>query len=408
MRISDCRALVTCPGRNFVLVKITTDNGLVGWGDATLNGRELAVATLIEEHLRHLLIGEEAGRIEHLWNLLYTGAYWRGGPVQNTALAGIDMALWDILGKAAGMPVYQLLGGRVRDGAIAYANSAGTNVEQVIAGVHDRIRAGFKACRIQLEMSAGSTYGEKSHPGARTTAADGGPLPSAGQWEPTPYLRALPQMFREVRQAVGEEIELLHDVHHRLSPIQAAQLAKEIEPYHPFFLEDPVAPEYRDGLVTIRQASTTPIAIGEGFFDISTCYPLMADRLLDYLRCDLGHIGGITPARKLAHMAEPLCIRTAWHGPPDLSPVGHAANVHVDLSVSNFGIQEWFDHRRDPNLRACNEVFKGGVIARDGCLDAPDAPGLGIEVDEDAARKYPYKRGYLPVVFRADGSVYPW
>lgn len=429
MRITECQSLVTCPGRNFVLVKIVTDTGLVGWGDATLNGRELAVATLIDEHLRPLVIGEEAGRIEHLWNALYTGAYWRGGPVQNTALAGIDMALWDLLGKAAGMPVYQLLGGRVRDGAMAYVHCSATTTDQLAERVQQRMADGFKACRVQLEMSAGSTYGEKRHPAALRSQPDRSPqpapperdtgnkgipllvqedLPFIGEWEPTPYLRKLPTLFREVRAAVGDEVELLHDVHHRLSPIQAAQAAREIEAYHPFFFEDPVAPEYRDGLSLIRQTSSIPIAIGEGFFDISTCYPLITGRLLDYLRCDLGHIGGITPARKLAHMAEPACIKTAWHGPPDLSPVGHAANVHVDLSISNFGIQEWYDHTAARDMAACREVFRGGVIVRDGYLDVPDQPGLGITVDEAAARKYPYRRAYLPVVRRADGAVHPW
>jgi mannonate dehydratase len=423
MRITDCHSLVTCPGRNFVLVKITTENGLVGWGDATLNGRELAVATLIDEHLRPLLIGEDAGRIEHLWNSLYTGAYWRGGPVQNSALAGIDMALWDILGKAAGMPVYQLLGGRVREGAMAYVHCAGTTPEKVAQRVQARMEQGFKACRIQLEMAEGATYGEKPHrdwkppqiPQQVQDPADKTmplliqrSLPFIGEWEPGPYLRTLPTLFREVRTRVGEEVELLHDVHHRLSPIQAAGAARTIEPYRPFFFEDPVAPEYRDGLTLIRQTSSIPIAIGEGFFDISTCMPLMTARLVDYLRCDLGHIGGITPARKLAHIGEPLCIKTAWHGPPDLSPVGHAANVHVDVATANFGIQEWFDHSKAADMAACREVFQGGVTVRDGLLDVPDKPGLGIEIDEDAARKYPYRRAYLPIVRRADGSVHPW
>jgi mannonate dehydratase len=233
-------------------------------------------------------------------------------------------------------------------------------------------------------------------------------LPLLGEWEPTPYMRSVPGLFAHVRKEVGEEVELLHDVHQRLTPIQAAALAREIEPYHPFFYEDPVPPEYKEGLALIRQASAVPIAIGELFTDISQFLPCITNRWLDYLRCDLGHIGGITAARKLAAICEPFGIKTAWHGPPDLGPVGHAANVHVDVSVPNFGVQEWTDHRHGHNAAKINEVFRGGVSVREGMLDVPDAPGLGIDVDENAARKYPYKRAYLPVVRRADGSVHPW
>jgi mannonate dehydratase len=429
MKITRCSALVTCPGRNFVLVKIETDAGLVGWGDATLNGRELSVATYVDEHLAPLLVGEDPLRIEHIWQSLYVGAYWRGGPVQNSALAGIDMALWDIFGKHVQQPVYQLLGGRVREGALAYVHVAGTTPQLVAEGVQQRRDEGFKAIRIQLEQSSGAVYGEKIYrapsrmsqvPPPEQSAQVQEPatetmplliqenLPLIGEWEPTPYMRALPELFRTVRAAVGDSVELLHDVHHRLSPVQAAGLARELEPFHPFFYEDPVAPEYRDGLELIRRTSAIPIAIGEGFFDISTCVPLIVNRLLDYLRCDLGHIGGISTARKLAIMCEPFCIKTAWHGPPDLSPVGHAANVHVDVAVPNFGIQEWCDHAAMPGAEKAAQVFSGGVIVQDGYLDVPDAPGLGIEINEAAARDFPYERAYLPTVRRADGSVHPW
>jgi mannonate dehydratase len=421
MRISTCEAIVTCPGRNFVLVKIATDSGLVGWGDATLNGREQAVASDVNEHLSPLLIGEDALRIEHLWQALYVGAYWRGGPVQNSALAGIDMALWDILGQEAGQPVYQLLGGRTREGALAYTHVSGKSHEIVTDAVRDRMSKGFRAVRISLEQSAGSVYGEKPKqasqappPEPKSPADKTMPLliqkglPLVGEWEPTPYMRALPGLFAHVRRELGDEVELLHDVHQRLSPVQAAGLAREIEPYHPFFFEDPVAPEYGQGLGLLRQVSAVPIAIGELYTDISQCVPMITGRLLDYLRCDLGHIGGITAARKLAAMCEPFCIKSAWHGPPDLSPVGHAANVHVDVSISNFGIQEWFNHALAADMPACREVFAGGVIVRDGLLDVPDAPGLGVRINEDAARRHPFKRAYLPVVRRSDGSVHPW
>ncbi len=431
MKITSCQAVATCPGRNFVIVRIETSTGLVGWGDATLNGRELAVVSVINEHLAPLLIDEDPLRIEHLWQSLYIGAYWRGGPVQNTALAGIDMALWDILGKEAGQPVYQLLGGRCRDRAMAYASVAARSPAGVVEQVHKRMSEGWIALRIQSAGLQGASYGESARSGTNTARAASpaqpptsplqsssnpgtGPslappsLPGVGFWEPAPYLRALPELFSEVRAAVGDGVELLHDVHHRLTPTQAAQLAKELEPYHPFFLEDPIPPEHVHGLAQIRQIAAIPIALGEGLFDIAQCLPLITNRWIDYLRCDLGHIGGITPARKLAALCEPYAIKSAWHGPPDLSPIGHAANVHVDIAIPNFGIQEWTDFSVFAQAGKIAEIFQGGAVCKQGHVDVSDAPGLGIEINLDAARRYPYQRGYLPVIRRADGSVHPW
>ncbi len=415
MRIRSCEVIVSRPGRNFNIVKVTTDTGLVGWGDATLNGRELAVASCITEHLAPMLIGEDATRIEHLWQAMFIGAYWRGGPVLNTALSGIDMALWDLLGKEAGMPVYRLLGGRVREGANCYCHCSATSSAKLAEKIRAKMNDGYQYVRAQLEASAGSTYNEKIVRKAAEIAADTaspyfvqGRLPSVGEWEPTPYMRSLPKMFAELRAELGDEVELLHDVHQRLTPTQAAGLARELEPWHLFFLEDPVPPEQAGGLAAIRAASTTPIAIGELFTDIATCVTPITSRWLDYLRCDLGHVGGITAGRKLAALAEPFAVKTAWHGPPDLSPVGHAANVHLNLATSNFGVQEWTEFDSISWGDKVREVFRGGAIRRGPWLDVPDAPGLGIEIDEDAARKYAYERDYLPVVRRRDGSVHPW
>ena len=416
MRIATVEAIPTSPGRNFTIVKVTTDTGLVGWGDATLNGRELSAAATINEHLAPLLIGEDPLRIEHLWQALYVGAYWRGGPVLNTALAGIDMALWDILGKHAGLPVYQLLGGRTRHGANCYVHAAGVTVERLADKVREKLAAGYRFVRVQLEMTEGSSYNERIlstgqpglDPADRTLPMQQRALPTVGEWEPTPYLRSIPKMFAGLRAELGDDVELLHDAHQRLTPIQAAALARELEPYHPFFFEDPVPPEHAAGLALVRATSTTPIAIGELFTDIPTCVAPIINRWLDYIRCDLGHIGGITPARKIAALAEPFAVKTAWHGPPDLSPVGHCANVHLDLATSNFGVQEWTDFATYPWAAKIAEVFLGGVTRREAWLDVPAKPGLGIDIDEAAARKYPYRRAYLPVVRRADGSVHPW
>ena len=427
MRINACEAIVTRPGRNFVLVKVTTDTGRVGWGDATLNGRELAVASYVNDHLSPLLIGEDPLRIEHLWQSLYVGAYWRGGPVQNSALSGVDTALWDILGKEAGQPVYQLLGGRCREYVTPYVHCSAVDLDGLTRHVRERQAAGFTHIRIQLQSAAGSAYGEAPYQSRRASAAppvadeSHSPtpeetqlplvqkkLPFVGVFDPPAYLRSVPLMFAHVRAAVGEDVELLHDVHHRLTPTQAARLARELEPYHPFFLEDPVPPEMATHLDQIRRVSTTPIALGEGLFSVDQCLPLIAGRLIDFLRCDLGHAGGITGGRKLAGLAEAFAVKTAWHGPPDLSPVGHAANVHLDLAVANFGVQEWVDHRLGDAGQPARDVFRGGVTCDSGLLDIGDAPGLGITVDEDAARRFAYDRAYLPVCRLPDGTVHPW
>jgi mannonate dehydratase len=429
MRITTTEALVTRPGRNFVLVKIATDTGLVGWGDATLNGRELSVASYLNDHVAPLLEGEDPLRIEHLYNALRVGSYWRGGPVQHSALSGVDMALWDILGKEAGQPVYQLLGGRCREDAACYVHCSGTTPDELVDAARARMQAGFRHLRVQLMADVGSTYGERAYRPRQAPDAAGPvepaaarapspddlqpalsqqPLPFVGVFDPSAYLRETPALFRHVRDAVGEDVELLHDVHHRLTPTQAARLAKDLEPYRPFFLEDAVAPELATYLDQVRGASTTPLALGEGLFDVEQCLPLITGRLVDFLRCDLGHCGGITAGRKLATLCEPFGIKTAWHGPPDLSPVGHAANVHLDLASPNFGIQEWTDHFVGPDAADAAKVFRGGVTCRDGALNVADTPGLGVEINEEAARSFAYERAYLPVCRLPDGTVHPW
>ncbi|MEM7809765.1 MAG: enolase C-terminal domain-like protein, partial [Planctomycetota bacterium] len=350
-------------------------------------------------------------------------------PVQHSALSGVDMALWDILGKVAGQPVYQLLGGRCRDDVACYVHCSGTSNETLVESCRRRLDAGFRHLRIQIQADVGSTYGERAYrprtgdvladadsAGQRDRSADGlqpaleqRDLPFVGVFDPGTYLRQTPAMFEHVRRELGDEVELLHDVHHRLTPTQAAGLAKAIEPYRPFFFEDPVAPEMAIYLDQVRAASTVPLALGEGMFDTSEVLPLITGRLIDFVRCDLGHCGGITAGRKLATIAEPFAIKTAWHGPPDLSPVGHAANVHLDLAVPNFGIQEWTDHFVGPDAAVCETVFRGGAVAcREGRLNVPDTPGLGVEVNEDEARKHAYERAYLPVCRLEDGTVHAW
>lgn len=426
MKITEVRVIVTCPGRNYVAVKIVTDEpGLYGVGDATLNGRELAVASALSEHIAPLLIGRDPDQIEDIWQYLFRGTYWRGGPVLMTALAGIDIALWDIKGKRAGMPVYSLLGGKTRDGAWCYTHAGGRDPVACEDSIREKMAQGFRYVRAQTAVpGASATYGvggAKEASSATWTAskpvdagggeaagalAQGstGALPTLEQnWEPAAYLRTVPKLFDHLRTTLGDEIELLHDVHERLNPIQAARLAKELEPYKLFFLEDPLRPEHKESFRVVRRASTTPIAMGELFHSKYECLPLFQEQLIDFIRCDIGHIGGITEARKIAALAEPFNIQTAWHGPGDIGPATHCANVHVDVSIPNFGVQEMVSFPE-----AVHEVFPGAPEYRDGRLWPSETPGLGCDINEEAAKKYPYRRAYLPTTRRADGSVHDW
>ena len=403
MKITSCRTIVTCPGRNYVLLRIETDEpGLYGVGDATLNGRELAVASALEDHLFPLLVGRDPDRIEDVWQSLFRGTYWRGGPVLMTALAGIDIALWDIKGKRAGLPLYSLLGGKTREGALAYTHVGGADFASVEDGVRAAMARGFKVVRVQVAIPGNrGTYGTQMQAPGPGTVEEG--LPQTETWEPGPYLRTIPKLFEHLRATVGDEIELIHDVHERLNPIQAARLAKELEPYHLFFLEDPLRPEHKESFRRVRSASTTPLAMGELFHTRWDCLPLITEQLIDFIRCDIGHCGGVTEARKIAVLAETYHVQTAWHGPGDIAPMTHSANVHLDVAVPNFGVQEMVFF---PEV--VQEVMPGAPLYHDGALWPNEAPGLGCDINEAEAAKYPYKRAYLPTTRRADGSVHDW
>ncbi len=407
LKITDVRVIVTNPGRNYVLVKIlTSEPGLYGVGDATLNGRELAVAEDLEKYLAPLLIGRDPEAVEDIWQFLYRGPYWRGGPIQMTALAGVDLALWDIKGKRAGMPVYQLLGGRTRIGALAYTHTSGNDFVEVEDAVRKAMELGFKVIRAQVAISGlQGTYGtsDRPKPGEVSGAVTSADLPATELFEPGPYLRTLPRLFAHLRSKLGEDVELLHDAHERLNPQESARLAQELEPYHLFYLEDVLRPEYKESFRLVREHSTTPLAMGELFNTLWDCVPLIKEQLIDYIRCDLGHIGGITNARKVAALADAFQVKTAWHGPADVGPPTHAANVHVDISIPNFGVQEMVFF---PELT--NEVIPGAPEFKDGYMMVQETPGLGTDVNEELAKKYPYKRAYLPTARRKDGSVQDW
>ncbi|MBO7745366.1 starvation-sensing protein RspA [Paenibacillus sp. MWE-103] len=374
--IRDVKTILTAPeGINLVVVKIeTSEPGLYGLGCATFTQRYLAVATAIEEYLKPFLIGKDPQRIEDIWQTAMVSSYWRNGPVLNNALSGVDMALWDIKGKLAGLPVYQLLGGKCREGAAIYRHADGRDEREVEENVRKYMEQGIHYIRCQM-----GGYGGRDHKLHQPEQ----PLPGA-YFDPKAYMRSVPRLFAHIRGAVGEEVELLHDIHERLVPIEAVRLARELEPYRLFFLEDPLAPEQLDWFETLRAQTATPIAMGELFTHPREWTPLIANRLIDFIRCHISAIGGLTPAKKLASLCEAFSVRTAWHGPGDVSPVGHAANLHLDVSSINFGVQEWYG--LTDRIR---EVFPGCPELRNGYAYVNEAPGLGIDIDEKKAAEYP-------------------
>jgi len=402
MRITDAKVIVCSPGRNFVTLKITTEDGVYGLGDATLNGRELAVASYLADHVIPLLIGRDARRIEDIWQYLYKGAYWRRGPVTMCAIAAVDTALWDVKGKAANMPVYQLLGGASRDGVLVYGHASGKDVSDTIRSVGEYIQLGYKAIRAQSGIPGlESTYGVGRGMMYYEPAEKG--LPPENLWNTSLYLTFVPSLFERLRLEFGQEIQLLHDVHHRLTPIEAARLGKSLEPYRLFWLEDPTPAENQEGFRLIRQHTTTPLAVGEVFNSIYDCQQIIEEQLTDYIRCTVVHAGGISHLRKIAHLAELYQVRTGCHGATDLSPVCMAAALHFDLSVHNFGIQEYMRHSEETD-----RVFPHSYRFEDGRMHPGEAPGLGVDLDEALAAKYPYQRAYLPVNRLEDGTMHSW
>jgi mannonate dehydratase len=381
VKITKVRAILTAPAKiRLVVVKVeTSEPGLYGLGCATFTQRARAVVTAVDHYLAPFLAGKDADNIEDLWQAMYQSSYWRNGPVLMNALSGVDMALWDIKGKRAGMPVYQLLGGKCRTAVPIYRHAAGLTVEEVAEQVKKFKAEGVRYVRVQLGVPRNETYGAKSE---GTSHGEGH---FAGNYfEPSEYRRSVPKLFEHLRVSCGDDVELLHDAHERLHPIEAIGLAKDLEPYRLFFLEDPFAPEDAGYFKVLRQQCSTPIAMGELFNNPNEWVDLVSGRLIDFIRCHLSQVGGISTGRKIASFCDFFRVRTAWHGPGDVSPVGHAANVHLDLSTWNFGIQECTIFSD-----ALREVFPGAPEARGGMLQANEKPGLGIDLREDLAAKYP-------------------
>ena len=401
IKITDVKTILTAPDHiRLVVVKVYTDQpGLYGLGCATFTQRPLAVASAIENYLKPFVIGRDADRIEDIYQAAYVSSYWRSGPVLNNALSGIDQALWDIKGKRANMPVYQLLGGKCREAVPVYVHASGNSFTEVEERARQFMEQGFRYVRCQVGISGYTTYGSR---GAAAIKA----LNPAQEhtWEPTPYVYTAPRLFEHLRLKLGDDVELLHDVHERIPPIQGVWLAKALEPYRLFFLEDLFAPEDIAYFRMVRQQTATPLAMGELFVNHAEYVPLIQERLIDFIRVHISDLGGFSMARKLAAFCEFMGVRTAWHGPGDVSPVGHAANMHLDLAVPNFGIQELSLFRK-----RTQEVFPGCPEVHDGCMWPNDQPGWGVDINEELAAKYPFPahpyNGAWPEIRRLDGTV---
>lgn len=402
MKIVDAKVIVCCPGRNFVTLKVTTEDGISGLGDATLNGRELSVASYLTDHIVPLLIGRDARQIEDTWHYLYKGAYWRRGPVTMSAIAAVDTALWDIKAKSFNVPLYQLLGGVSREAVMVYGHASGSDLEKTVESFAEFLNAGYRAIRAQSGIPGlSSTYGIGKG-GAVYEPAEKD-VPPENQWSTEHYLRFVPQMLARLRKEFGPEIHILHDAHHRLTPIEAARLGKELEPFHLFWLEDPTPAELQESFRLIRQHTTTPLAVGEVFNSIFDCQQLIEEQLIDFIRTTVVHAGGITHMKKIANLAEIYQVRSGSHGATDLSPVCMGAALHFDLSVHNFGIQEYMPHTPETD-----RVFPHSYSFNDGFMYPGDTPGIGVEIDEELAARYPYQRAYLPVNRKLDGTMHSW
>ncbi|MGH9658155.1 MAG: enolase C-terminal domain-like protein [Bryobacteraceae bacterium] len=380
-KIKDVSIITTSPGGlRLSVVKITTDqDGLYGYGCSTYTQRADLVTPAVEKYLKPFLIGKPADRIDDTWQACYNSSYWRNGPVLNNAISGVDQALWDIKGRQAGMPVYQLLGGKCREAADCYGHASGGEIQQVIDSAKTYMARGFRHVRVQVGVPGMAGYG--AGPGATPVPA----LHKAPVFEPAVYIRRALKLFEECRKQLGEEVELLHDVHERVSPTQALQFCRDVEKFKLFFFEDPLSPEDIAWYRIIRQQCSTPIAMGELFNSPHEWIPLIGERLIDYIRIHVSQAGGLTPCRKIAAFGELYGVKTAWHGPGDVSPIGHSANIALDLACWNFGVQEY-----SPFSERLQEIFKGCPVMKDGYLYANEAPGWGIEVDEKLAAKFPF------------------
>lgn len=402
--IEKIRCIATAPaGIRLVIVKVeTSEPGLYGLGCATLTQRPLAVIEAVEKYLDPFLHGRNVDEIEDVFQSAYVSSYWRQGPVLNNALSGVDQALWDIKGKRAGMPVHDLIGGKCRMAAPVYMHASGRDFSEVTDSARKLMDQGVRHVRMQVEVPGQATYGTSSD--LKTHDEVDSPTTPHNVFEPADYARLAPKLFEHARKELGDEVELLHDIHERVPPSMAVQLSKDLEQFRLFFLEDALPPEEINHFRRLREASHTPIAMGELFTNVNEYLPLISDRLIDFIRVHISDIGGFTMARKIAALCEFFGVRTAWHGPGDTSPIGHAANLALDLATPNFGIQEF-----TPFNQATLDVFPGCPELRDGMLWSDGQPGWGMDIDEDLAANFPYPdhpyNGAWPAIRKRDGSI---
>jgi mannonate dehydratase len=402
LKITDAKVFICSPGRNFLTLKVTTDEGVYGLGDCTVNGRELAVASYLTDHVIPCLIGRDPFQTEDTWQYLYRGAYWRKGPVTMAAIGAVDIALWDIKAKALNTPLYNLLGGKSRSAVMVYGHANGRDIPETVDRVAEFLALGYRAIRAQSGVPGlSSIYGVSQDKLFYEPASKG--LPQESLWSSEKYLTHVPSLFEALRVKFGDDVHLLHDAHHRLTPIQAARLGKELEPYHLFWLEDAVPAELQEGFRIIRQHTTTPLAVGEIFNTVWDANKLISEQLIDYLRMAVIHGGGITPMMKIASFADMYHVQMGCHGATDLSPVTMGAALHFDIAISNFGAQEYMHHTEETDA-----VFPHAYSYQDGSLYPGDKPGHGVDFNEKLAAKYPYERAYLPVNRKLDGTMWNW
>lgn len=406
MKITDAEVFIGGPGKNYVTLKIMTDEGVYGIGDATLNNRETLPAAYLREYLIPCLIGKDPRNSEDLWQYFYRGAYFRRGPIAMAAFGAIDMALWDIKGKIAGLPVYQLFGGKSREGALVYAHATGSDLSELMDSVAYYKDQGYKAVRVQcgIPNMPSASYGVNESKGDVKNYITNftGMRPKEEIWDTDVYMRYMPEALGKLRDKFGFELKLLHDVHHRLLPREAAEFAKEVEQYRLFWLEDPTPAEDQDALRLLRQHSTIPIAIGEVFNSIWDCNKLIENNLIDYIRVAVTYAGGITHVKRIVDLADMHNVRTGFHGAPSHSPVCMAAQAHLNAWAPNFGIQEYLVLGSEE----CDALFPSQHKMTDGMFYVSDEPGLGVDFDEDEAKRYSYTQGFHPVARLRDGTVW--
>jgi mannonate dehydratase len=406
MKITGANVFVGGPGKNYVTLKIMTDQGVYGLGDATLNNRETLPAAYLQDYLIPALIGMDPRRSEDIWQFLYRGAYFRRGPIAMAAYGAIDMALWDIKGKLANMPLYQLFGGKSRDGALVYAHATGSDLEDLMDSISHYIEQGYKAVRVQCGIpgmpSASYAVPENKGEGKHYISDFSGICPKVEIWDSERYMRYMPGALAEIRARFGPDLKILHDVHHRLTPREAAEFAKAVEPVGLYWLEDPTPAEDQDALRLLRQHSTVPVAIGEVFNSVYDCNKLIENELIDFIRLAVTYAGGITPTKRIVDLAGLHHVRTGFHGAPSHSPLCMAAQAHLNAWAPNFGIQEYLVL----GTPECDALFPSEHKMENGMVYVSDAPGLGVDFDEKEVARYSYKPGSHPVVRLQDGTMW--